>query len=70
MWSLTGQSLIHLIYGYLTNIPASCSYILGLLLGLIGSDDGMAMYRWLGSVSCASDVLENELSFSLGQTTD
>jgi hypothetical protein len=40
------------------------SCILGLLLGLIGSDDGMAMYRRLGSVSCSSDILENELSFS------
>jgi hypothetical protein len=38
--------------------------ISGLLLGFIGSDDGMEMYRRLGSVSCSSDLLENELSFS------
>ena len=41
------------------------SCIRGLLLGFIGSDDGMAMYRRLGSISCSSDLLENEPLFSV-----
>jgi hypothetical protein len=38
--------------------------IQGLLLGLIGFDNEMAMYHRLGSFSCHSDLMENELSFS------
>ena len=45
-----------------TSPSAWSRYGRALLLGFIGPDDGMEMYRRLGSVSGPSDLLENELS--------